>query len=148
MTPPTWFLDTHAKAVQLAARAFPYVLGGGHNPRFEASTGIFSATHVRGYDCSGIDSAAVHAGSPDELPFPLATHEIARWGLGGVGEWMTWWVFNGILKGIPTEHCVLEFMKGVPADQRFLMAFHTDGPPCGFRPFFDTTGYSPRRRHG
>ena len=106
MSTPAWFDACYAKAEELALKRWPYVFGGGHTVDFEPSFGIAPQVDGIGYDCSGFDSAIVHAGCPGELRRPLATHEIERWGFPGIGEWMTWWVANRIINGIPTEHCV------------------------------------------
>jgi hypothetical protein len=124
----------------VAHQGEPYVFGGGGDPRF-----LPSGSPVKGYDCSKLLSAAIHAGAPQEMPTPLGTHELERWGLAGEGAHMTLWVVNGFVNGIPTEHCVLEFPQA-PLDRRFFMAFFTGGPPSGFLSSFDTTHYHARRK--
>lgn len=57
-------------------RGRPYVWGGGH--RSWAS---------RGYDCSGAVGYALHAAGL--LDYTMVSGELARWGEGGVGRWIT-----------------------------------------------------------
>jgi hypothetical protein len=130
----------------LAADKWPYVYGGGHNPRFYASIGLTKGPAI-GYDCSGILCCAIHEGAPVEMPEPLGTHELASWGLEGEGEWLTVRVVNGVVGGVFTEHCLLEWPQASP-EHRFFMAHFTDGPPAGFvaEDAFGATPYAARRK--
>lgn len=120
-----------------------YVFGGGHNSSFMPSVGLTKGP-TKGYDCSGLISAIVHGGG--ELTEPLGTHEVEHdWGLSGEGEFFTWWVVNGFVNGVFTEHCVAEFPQA-PSDHRFFMAYFTGGPPAGFAREFDTTHYHAKRK--
>jgi hypothetical protein len=145
---PPWLQPIYAKAVLLDQRRYPYVFGGGHNPQFAPSIGLTDGRYGKGYDCSGIVDAALHAGGLVRQPW--GTAELEHWGASGQGEWLTVWVHNG---PIPTpsgpvivNHCVLEFMRGVPGAHRFLMGHHTGGAPCGFASDFNTIHYHARRR--
>src|SRR5262249_51515587 len=67
------------KAVIQAAnkiRTKPYIFGGGHARWWD-----------RGYDCSGSVSYALHGGTFIESPLPSGSME--RWGLAGLGRWIT-----------------------------------------------------------
>lgn len=125
---------------------FPYVYGGGGDALFLPTNGGKAGGPV-GYDCSKGLSAAVHAGNPAEMPLPLGTHELAAWGLEGFGDNLTIRVVNGLVNGIPTEHCLLEFPKA-PASQRYFMAHFTGGPNMGFVPEdgFNPSVYAARRK--
>lgn len=134
------------RCVLLQGQHWPYRYGGGHNPEFAPSVGLTKGPSI-GYDCSGVVCSAVHQGAPGEMPEPLGTHELASWGLRGLGEWLTIRVINGVVRGVYTEHCLLEWPKAPPA-QRFFMAFHSGGPPAGFVAAgdFDTSAYHARRK--
>jgi len=60
----------------------PYRYGGGHG-KWEDS----------GYDCSGAVSYALHGA--DLLDKPLDSSGLARWGIGGAGEWITVYAHSG-----------------------------------------------------
>jgi hypothetical protein len=67
------------KAVIEAAnriRTKPYIYGGGHARWWD-----------RGYDCSGAVSFALRGG--EFLESPLPSGPMAKWGLGGLGRWIT-----------------------------------------------------------
>jgi cell wall-associated NlpC family hydrolase len=67
------------KAVIAAANRInhrPYVWGGGH-----------TGWSTRGYDCSGAVSYALHGG--DLLDVTMVSGQFERWGIGGVGKWLT-----------------------------------------------------------
>lgn len=150
MALPSWLQPVYAKAVVLDSQKCPYVFGGGHNPQYAPSIGLTRGP-VKGYDCSAIVDAALHAGKL--IDFPAGTHELERWGDPGRGAWLTVWTLNGRVPAggghtVLVEHCVLEFERGVPPQHRFLMGHHTGGDPCGFASFFDTTFYHSRRRAG
>jgi cell wall-associated NlpC family hydrolase len=61
----------------------PYILGGGHNLTFSG----------RGYDCSGTVSYALHGGGL--LSKPNDSSAFMRWGVTGIGTWMTVWTNPG-----------------------------------------------------
>jgi cell wall-associated NlpC family hydrolase len=63
-----------AAANQIDGR--PYVWGGGHASWF-----------TRGYDCSGAVGYALHGG--DLLATTMVSGQLASWGEGGVGRWLT-----------------------------------------------------------
>jgi hypothetical protein len=143
---PSWFAHTLDAAVELANHRYPYVFGGGHNPQFAPSIGLTNGSDGEGYDCSSYASTILRGGRILDHPSgPLGTHELEDWGQAGVGEWLTLWVVNGYVNGVPTEHCVTEFMKGVSPELRFAVAAHT-GTICEFIPSFDTSQYHARRR--
>lgn len=147
LTLPGWYARGVERARTIAAARWPYALGGGHDPShpFAASKDWRALrANIIGYDCSGAVGAVLHA--MGLLDVELGTHELEHWGLPGRGEWMTLWVANRWLNGRPVEHCVIEFHKGVPSGERFFMAHFTGGPPAGFSAFFDTSGYTARRR--
>jgi hypothetical protein len=54
----------------------PYVWGGGH-----------LGWRARGYDCSGAVGYALHGG--EMLETTMVSGQLAYWGLGGVGRWIT-----------------------------------------------------------
>ena len=54
----------------------PYVWGGGHASWWD-----------RGYDCSGAVGYALHRAG--ELGSTMVSGQLAYWGLGGVGRWIT-----------------------------------------------------------
>jgi hypothetical protein len=67
------------KAVIAAANRIetkPYIWGGGH-----------ARWNDRGYDCSGSVSYALHGGEFLESPLPSGPME--KWGLTGIGRWIT-----------------------------------------------------------
>lgn len=67
------------KAVIAAAnkiRTKPYVFGGGHARWWD-----------RGYDCSGAVSFALRGGK--FLDSPMPSGPLAKWGLAGLGRWIT-----------------------------------------------------------
>jgi len=67
------------KAVIAAAnkiRTKPYIYGGGHARWWD-----------RGYDCSGAVSFALRGG--EFLESPLPSGPMAKWGLAGLGRWIT-----------------------------------------------------------
>jgi hypothetical protein len=125
---------------------WPYVYGGGHNARFAPDGGTHKLS-INGYDCSAIICAALRRAHILNHPSgPFGTHELEReWGVSGVGEWVTVWVFNGTINGVPVEHCVFEFSKADRA-HRYFMAFFTGGPRCGFLSSFDTSHYHARHK--
>lgn len=55
---------------------FPYIWGGGH-----------ASFIANGYDCSGSVSYALAAGGL--LSAPLVSGDLAKWGAGGSGKWIT-----------------------------------------------------------
>ncbi len=55
----------------------PYVWGGGH----------LSWWDPRGYDCSGAVGYALHGG--DMLTTTMVSGQLAYWGVGGLGRWIT-----------------------------------------------------------
>lgn len=57
-------------------RTKPYIYGGGHARWWD-----------RGYDCSGSVSFALHGGNFIESPLPSGP--MAKWGLPGLGRWIT-----------------------------------------------------------
>jgi hypothetical protein len=57
-------------------RLKPYIWGGGHARWWD-----------RGYDCSGSVSYALHGG--DFLESPMPSGPMAKWGLPGLGRWIT-----------------------------------------------------------
>jgi hypothetical protein len=57
-------------------RTKPYVLGGGHGRWWD-----------RGYDCSGAVSYALRGG--EFIDSPLPSGPMAKWGLAGLGRWIT-----------------------------------------------------------
>jgi hypothetical protein len=57
-------------------RLKPYIWGGGHARWWD-----------RGYDCSGSVSYALHGGEFLESPMPSGP--MAKWGLPGLGRWIT-----------------------------------------------------------
>jgi hypothetical protein len=57
-------------------RTKPYIWGGGHARWWD-----------RGYDCSGSVSFALHGGEFIESPLPSGP--MAKWGLAGLGRWIT-----------------------------------------------------------
>ncbi len=57
-------------------RTKPYVYGGGHGRWWD-----------RGYDCSGAVSYALHGG--EFIDSPLPSGPMAKWGLAGLGRWIT-----------------------------------------------------------
>jgi hypothetical protein len=57
-------------------RLKPYIFGGGHARWWD-----------KGYDCSGSVSFALHGGEFLESPLPSGPME--KWGLEGVGRWIT-----------------------------------------------------------
>jgi cell wall-associated NlpC family hydrolase len=63
-----------AAANQINGR--PYVWGGGH-----------ASWLTRGYDCSGAVGYALHGG--DLLDVTMVSGQLAHWGEGGVGRWIT-----------------------------------------------------------
>jgi hypothetical protein len=144
--PPTDISAIYTECLSLARDEWPYVYGGGHNPRFLPSIGLTKGPTI-GYDCSGVLCSAVHQGAPAEMPEPLGTHELESWGLPGHGEWMTVLVVNGIVRGVFVEHCLLEWPQA-PAEHRYFMAHFSSGPPAGFVAAgdFDPTPYAARRK--
>ncbi len=54
----------------------PYIWGGGH-----------ASWWTRGYDCSGAVGYALHGG--DLLSTTMVSGQLADWGVGGVGRWIT-----------------------------------------------------------
>lgn len=135
------------ECLRIEAERIPYVDGGGHNPDFELSIGLTKGP-TKGLDCSAVLSKAVHAGDPKEMPGPLATEELERWGLAGLGEWITIRVIDAYINGVYTEHCFIEFRKGVPSEHRYFMAHHTNGPSAGFvaEGDFNPAPYTARRK--
>jgi hypothetical protein len=57
-------------------RTKPYIWGGGHARWWD-----------KGYDCSGSVSFALHGGEFIESPLPSGP--MAKWGLSGLGRWIT-----------------------------------------------------------
>jgi hypothetical protein len=144
---PLWWTRGYQRAIAISEEHKPYALGGGHDPSrpfLPSKDWRAGLSNVVGYDCSGVVSAVLHA--MGLLGVALGTHELEHWGSPGRGQRMTVWVANRWINGRPVEHCVIEFREGVPASHRFFMAYFTGGPPAGFSAYFDTTGYSPRRR--
>jgi len=139
--PDPHVLKAFNTADALAGKDYPYVFGGGH-PGFGPSGIGPSGAPLVGYDCSGWVSAILHAGEILEHPTgALGTHELARWGEPGQGEFLTLWVVNNVV----IEHCFLEFKLAEHTDKRFSMAART-GTICGWFPEMSTAGYTPRRR--
>jgi hypothetical protein len=66
------------KAIAAANRIHrrPYVWGGGHR-----------SFKSRGYDCSGAVSYVLHAAGL--LRSPMASGPLMRWGVPGIGSWIT-----------------------------------------------------------
>jgi cell wall-associated NlpC family hydrolase len=60
----------------------PYVWGGGHASFF-----------TKGYDCSGAVSYALHGAGL--LGTTMVSGQLASWGSGGVGRWITVYANNG-----------------------------------------------------
>jgi hypothetical protein len=147
ITLPPWYVAVYDEGVRLSEQEWPYIYGGGHNATFSPSVGLTKGS-VKGYDCGSFTSKVMHAGLPELVPLPLTTSEIEKWGASGWGEYLAWWVVDGIVNEVFTEHTVIEFRKGVPAAHAFLMAHHTNGPPCGFvaRGDWNPKGYHARRR--
>jgi hypothetical protein len=63
-------------------RSKPYIFGGGHARWWD-----------RGYDCSGSVSFALHGGHFLESPLPSGPME--KWGLAGIGRWITVYANGG-----------------------------------------------------
>jgi hypothetical protein len=71
---PTLVKRLIAAANEISDR--PYVWGGGHRSFFS-----------EGYDCSGAVSYALHGA--ELLSTTMVSGQLARWGEGGVGRWVT-----------------------------------------------------------
>jgi len=93
-----------------------YVWGGGH--------GSFT---TKGYDCSGAVSYALHGGGL--LDYTMVSGELARWGVGGVGRWISVYAND--------DH-VYMVVAGLRYDTR-------DDPPGVSGPRWHTTMADPRR---
>lgn len=119
-----------------ASEKLPYVFGGGHGSHFQPSGGP-----PPGYDCSGWVSTILHHAGILGSSEALGTHELERWGLSGEGEYMTVWTINE--PGI--EHAFIEFKLPKHSNKRWSAANHS-GTICGWVPWMDPAGYTPRRR--
>ncbi|HET8863560.1 MAG TPA: hypothetical protein VFM94_09960 [Solirubrobacterales bacterium] len=71
---PAAVKDAVAAANRIVGK--PYVWGGGH-----------TSWWARGYDCSGAVGFALHGG--DLLDTTMVSGQLAHWGLGGPGRWIT-----------------------------------------------------------
>jgi hypothetical protein len=87
----------------------PYVWGGGH-----------VAWTARGYDCSGAVGYALHGAGL--LEQTMVSGELAYWGEGGVGRWITVYA---------NSHHVYAVIAGLRFDTR-------DGPTAGTGPRWHT----------
>ncbi len=102
-----------AAANHIAGR--PYVWGGGHR-----------SWSTRGYDCSGAVGYALHGASL--LETTMVSGQLAYWGLGGVGRWITVYAND--------EH-VYMIIAGLRFDTR-------DDPPGVSGPRWHTERVEPR----
>lgn len=94
----------------------PYVWGGGH-----------ASFRTRGYDCSGAVGYALHGG--DLLTTPMVSGQLAYWGTGGLGRWITVYANS--------QHVYMA-VAGLRYDTR-------DDPPGVTGPRWHTTFPDPRR---
>lgn len=121
-----------AKMMAAANRwmGIPYVWGGGHGTAGDPSVGISGGPGYNGstvgFDCSGFDSAMLHAagflnGSP------LDTGGLASWGLPGPGKFIT------VADSITPDHTMLSFFGKFMEEDAGAMKAHWDsGWSMGF----------------
>ncbi|MET0557261.1 MAG: hypothetical protein ABW065_01125 [Solirubrobacterales bacterium] len=103
-----------AAANQINGR--PYIWGGGHLSFFS-----------RGYDCSGAVGYALHGA--DLLSTTMVSGQLAYWGAGGVGRWITVYA---------NAHHVYMEVAGLRYDTR-------DDPPGVSGPRWHTVHVDPRK---
>jgi hypothetical protein len=94
----------------------PYVWGGGHQSWWS-----------RGYDCSGAVGYALHGA--DQLDTTMVSGQLALWGLGGTGRWITVYA---------NYHHVYMVVAGLRFDTR-------DNPPGETGPRWHTDMVDPSR---
>lgn len=135
MSVPTSVQTAFADADWRASQRWPYTFGGGHGSHFQPSG------NPMGYDCSGWVSTILHHAGILGHSEALGTHELEDWGLPGEGQFMTVWVIN--VPGL--EHTFIEFKLPAHPSKRWSAANHT-GTVCGWVPWMDPAGYTPRRR--
>jgi hypothetical protein len=93
----------------------PYIWGGGH-----------ASWRARGYDCSGAVGYALHGAG--QLEQTMVSGQLAYWGLGGVGRWITVYA---------NYHHVYMVIAGLRFDTR-------DNPPGVTGPRWHTETVDPR----
>jgi len=135
---------------------YPYVLGGGHGPDFQATTGEkgFSPEFSRealkqiGYDCSGAVSSVLGRGGL--LSHPYTTEGLEYWGQPGEGKYLTVWV-----RSVPDGHCFIEVNVPVSlgpentGGKTLIFVAHRPGTTVGFGHESHTEGnWKPRHWPG
>jgi hypothetical protein len=145
MSAPPDIQAIYERAIAVEGK-YPYAYGGGHDSTFTPSPPLHGG--APGYDCSSFLSMLIHAGAPGEMPAPLTTGGFENWGFEGAGDYFAVRVYDGWHNGRLIEHVLGEFRSGFPSAHRFVMAFYTGGPPCGFLAAneFDPSFYRTRRK--
>lgn len=127
---PVEIQETHAWCAKTAPEDWPYSYGGGHP---DSGTPSVGSNGLRGYDCSGAVSGALHAGGMLGAEAE-GTRELQNWGLSGAGEWMTLFVINNMV----IDHTVLYFPLSEPDKMLFQAA--KEGTTVGWVPAEQVTG--------